>query len=471
MNDNKSEKLSVIIPCYNEALTIEDVISEVKKQPYRKEIIIVDDGSDDSTPNILKNIKSDEMNEIKVIRCHKNMGKGAAVCKAFNYLTGDTIIIQDADLEYSPSDYPVLLEPLLSGKADVVYGSRFLGTRRAIYFTNYIANLLFSFSMNLIYGSTLTDVATGFKAFKKYVLDEIQPLSAKDFSFEIEFTARILQRKFSIYEVPISYWGRTYEEGKKINWKHGLKIFWWICKTSSKKDSLPLGKENENFRSAMNYKKWLYNDNIKPSVGKRVMEIGSGTGNISRFMIGRETLILSDISDYYLRHLRAQFRETSKLRIIKYNVLDEPPDLVKKINIDTVVAVSVIEHVQDDLKALKNINKILINGGKAIIHVPLFETLYGSIDSSLGHFRRYSVKEIKEKMELCGFEVERLKSFNPLGIPLWFFLGKIMKAKYVPKSFSLLSEISSIFIKRVSQYLPDIGFELTVVGRKVKEVE
>ena len=177
--------LSVIIPCYNEGSTIEDVIEAVKKQPFFKQIIVVDDGSSDATPNILKNIKGDEKNEILILRHKKNLGKGAAIRTGLKHVRGDIIIIQDADLEYDPSEYPKLLQPIIEDKADVVFGSRFLESRRAIYFTNYIANLTFSFLINFLYGTTLTDTATGYKVFKREVLEEIGELQANDFSFEM----------------------------------------------------------------------------------------------------------------------------------------------------------------------------------------------------------------------------------------------------------------------------------------------
>lgn len=219
--------LSIIIPAYNEANFIHDVIRRVQETPYEKEIIIVDDGSVDGTRDILKGLTDPN---ITVVLQEVNQGKGAALREGFSRAKGDIVIIQDADLEYDPRDYPKLLEPILEGKADVVYGSRFLGgPHRVLYFWHYVGNMGVTLLSNMFTNLNLTDMETGYKVFKREVLKDII-IESNRFGFEPEITAKIAKKRCRVYEIPISYYGRSYEEGKKITWKDGVKAFFTILK-------------------------------------------------------------------------------------------------------------------------------------------------------------------------------------------------------------------------------------------------
>ena len=226
--DIKNLILSIIIPVYNEKETINDIIDAVVATPYRKEIIIVDDCSTDGTRNILTKIKKDGL---KVYIHDKNQGKGAALQTGFSHATGDIILIQDADLEYDPQEYSTLINPILEGKADVVYGSRFAGhgVHRVLYFWHYMGNRFLTFLSNLFTNLNLTDMETGYKAFTREAIAGVR-IKEKRFGFEPEITAKMARKKLRIYEVPISYYGRTYEEGKKVTWKDGLRAMWCIIK-------------------------------------------------------------------------------------------------------------------------------------------------------------------------------------------------------------------------------------------------
>lgn len=221
--------LSVIIPCYNEEKTIEAVVRHVQAvslENVQKEIIIIDDHSSDRTLEIAKTLPN-----VTVVTHTHNQGKGAAVISGMHKASGDIWIIQDADLEYSPDDYPDLLAPILSGDADVVYGSRFLGDKphRVFNFHHYLANRLITFLSNIFTNLNLSDIEVGYKVVSKKIGKAILPrLSAKRFGIEVELTARIAKEKCRVYEVSISYRGRSYEEGKKITWKDGLAALWFI---------------------------------------------------------------------------------------------------------------------------------------------------------------------------------------------------------------------------------------------------
>lgn len=223
--------LSVIIPVYNEAGTIVQIVRKVTEAPYQKEIIIVDDGSSDGTKELLKNLEeTGGIPNLKILFHEKNRGKGAAIRTALKIASGDIVLIQDADLEYDPVEYPNLLAPILEGKADVVYGSRFLGgPHRVFYFWHYIGNKLITLLSNMLTDLNLTDMETGYKVFRREALEGIR-IESNDFGFEPEITAKVAKRKLRIYEVPISYYGRGYEEGKKITWIDGVKAIFAILK-------------------------------------------------------------------------------------------------------------------------------------------------------------------------------------------------------------------------------------------------
>ncbi|MGD8371020.1 MAG: glycosyltransferase family 2 protein [Syntrophobacterales bacterium] len=220
-------KVSVVIPVYNEVGTVEEIVARVQAVPLDKEIVMVDDASTDGTREQLEKI--DQTHEdVTVIYHDHNQGKGAALRTGFNSATGDVVIIQDADLEYDPREYPVLLEPIMDGRADVVYGSRFLGgPHRVLFFWHYVGNKFLTLLSNALTNLNLTDMETCYKVFKREILEGMT-LRSNRFGFEPEFTVKVAKKNLRIYEVPISYSGRTYAEGKKIGWKDGVKAIFSI---------------------------------------------------------------------------------------------------------------------------------------------------------------------------------------------------------------------------------------------------
>ena len=222
-------KLSVVIPCYTEAATIDAVVEAVKRSPYDpKEIIVVDDCSQDGTRDILKNLA----NKVDKIFYHDvNRGKGAALRTGFRETSGDIVIVQDADLEYDPAEYLKVIQPILSGRADVVYGSRFMGgeAHRVLYFWHRVGNGILTFLSNMCTNLNLTDMETCYKAFRREVIQSIE-IEEDRFGFEPEITAKVARKRCRVYEGGISYSGRTYEEGKKIGWKDGLRAIYCILK-------------------------------------------------------------------------------------------------------------------------------------------------------------------------------------------------------------------------------------------------
>lgn len=223
--------LSVIIPCYNEVHTLEPVLEVVKEMSIVDEIVIVDDGSTDGTRDILKEIEArNDDSRIRVYYHTHNQGKGAALVTGFKQATSDVFLIQDADLEYDPREYPLLMKPIEEGKSPVVYGSRFLGgPRKAMNFWNMVANKSLTLVTNILYNAILSDMETCYKVFRREVVDGM-PIHARGFEFEPEFTAKVLKKGIRIYEVPISYNGREWSEGKKIKWTDAPIALWTLLK-------------------------------------------------------------------------------------------------------------------------------------------------------------------------------------------------------------------------------------------------
>jgi glycosyltransferase involved in cell wall biosynthesis len=219
--------LSVVMPVYNERETIEEIISRVHAVPIRTELIVVDDGSKDGTREILARLAAER--PFKLILQPKNAGKGAAIRRGFEEVTGDLVIIQDADLEYSPEEFPELIQLICEGRADVVYGSRFLGRHRVFLFTHYAGNRLLTLITNVLYNTMLTDMETCYKVMRAEVLHSMT-LESNGFGIEPELTAKIFKRHYRVYEVPITYDGRGYDEGKKITWRDGIVALWVLLK-------------------------------------------------------------------------------------------------------------------------------------------------------------------------------------------------------------------------------------------------
>ena len=230
-------KLSVLVPVYNEERTLEEVVRRVCAVQMPKEIILVDDGSKDRSREILTRLEQesdrakDPLNRIKIFFQPHNQGKGAALKAAFSHVTGDVVIIQDADLEYDPKDYPSLLEPIQAGLADVVYGTRFFGggAHRVLFFWHYVGNLTLTLISNMLTNLNLSDMEVGYKVFRAEALKDID-LKSKRFGFEPEITVKLAKKQWRFYEVPISYHGRTYAEGKKITWRDGLAALYYLIR-------------------------------------------------------------------------------------------------------------------------------------------------------------------------------------------------------------------------------------------------
>jgi glycosyltransferase involved in cell wall biosynthesis len=425
--------ISILVPLYNEEEFVGTLLERVLQAPLpgemAREIIVVDDGSTDASTEIVEDLAADHP-EIRLVRQDRNRGKGAAIRTAIEHARGEYCIIQDADLEYDPQEYGRLLHPLLAGKADVVYGSRFMivGERRVLYFWHSVANRILTEFCNLVADVNLTDMETCYKAFKTSLLKTV-PLRSNRFGIEPELTIKVARRQARIYEVPISYHGRTYEEGKKIGLKDAIQAVFVIVRNAFTndlyKDSGPLTLQA--LSKAVQFNQWM-GDTIRPYVGERVLEIGAGTGNLTRVLLrGKKSYVASDIDPEHLTRLSNRFQHRHNLRVMHCDLSDPADFTAVAETVDTVVCLNVLEHIEDDLAALRNIRSALKDNGRAIILVPHGQEIFGTLDTALGHFRRYSHDSLQKRLEEAGFVVDKILDFNRVSRPGWYVSGRILK--------------------------------------------
>lgn len=455
-------KVSVVIPVYNEIATISAILERVRRVPLDKEIIVVDDCSTDGTREELSKI-AERDSGIRAIYLERNQGKGSALREGFRHVTGDIVIIQDADLEYYPEEYPRLIEPIVAGKADVVYGSRFLGAHRVFMFSHYLGNKILNLIANILYNCIFTDMETCYKAFRADILKHLR-LRARGFGFEPEFTANVMKRGYKVYEVPISYDGRSYTEGKKITWRDGFVSLYWLLRCRF--EAVDIGRETLlKMETVRKYNDWIF-ERIKPFIGERVLEAGCGIGNVTRKLLPRQRIIATDISEDYLRILRKRIPESERLTIESYDLNECDLSGFRSQNIDTVICLNVLEHIACDRAVLKSFHDVLVPGGRLLLLVPACKMLYSKIDSHLEHHRRYSRDELSEKVIEAGFELEHLRYLNLPGAIGWFVNGKILRRKMLPGNQMRIFNLMAPVLKIENHVRIPFGLSLLAVGRK-----
>ncbi|MBV8880187.1 MAG: glycosyltransferase [Planctomycetaceae bacterium] len=461
--------LSVVIPCYNEIATIAQILRRVAEMPVVHEIIVVDDCSKDGTRDVLQGILArwpSDAPPLRVLHQPVNQGKGAALRAGFGKATGQLTIVQDADLEYDPSEYPKLIQPILDGDADVVYGSRFAGfPRRVLYYWHALGNHVLTTLSNMATNLNLTDMETCYKVFKTEILQSI-PLRSNRFGFEPEITAKVARLGLRVYEVPISYRGRSYAEGKKIGWKDGFQALWIIFKHWMVPD-IGVGRGEMTLKllqKASRYNSWVY-QMLRPYVGRDILEVGSGIGNMTRYFTRHGRVTATDISPFCLRELERTYAGNETVRV---QPLDISRNSYPEFEIyDTIVCLNVLEHIEDDVEALRNMRKLLKPGGRLLLYVPANPRLYCEIDRGVGHYRRYVLEELLAKMKRAGYKVAHSRHHNILGAIGWWVNGKVFDKKDIGASDVGAFDLLMPLVKAQDRFDSRFALSILAIGEKV----
>jgi glycosyltransferase involved in cell wall biosynthesis len=470
--------LSVLVPVYNEQYLVHTSLERLKildtsPDLERVEVIVVDDCSNDESSPVLERFKQyqtdDPGSKIEWIflRHERNSGKGQAVKTALKRATCEISVVHDADLEYHPKDLLRIIKVFVEEEADAVYGSRFAGgeIRRVLLFRHELGNKFLTFVSNLVTNLNLSDMETCYKAVRTPLLKSI-PIESNDFRIEPELTIKLAKRHARIFEIPISYSGRTYEEGKKINWRDGIRALLAVVRFALsdriyQRDAYGshiLGRLSR----AANFNVWMA-DTIRNYCGRRVLEIGSGVGNLTRRLVPRTKYVASDVNPFYLWTLETLSRNRPYMKTSYCDVTDISSFPRLEEGYDTIICLNVIEHLADDRGALANIKSVLAAGGRAIILVPQGQWNFGTLDRVLGHQRRYSKETLQKLAQDCGFVVKEIREFNRIGTPAWFFNGKILHRRAFGLIQIWMLDLLTPVFRVVDAHLPFPGLSLIAI--------
>src|SRR6266550_1755414 len=438
-----STTLSILVPVYNEQYLVRPSLERLKilaESPLLEhiEIIVVDDGSTDQTSAVLLEFEisltpaPNPKLEWLFLHHEVNQGKAAAIHTGLVRARAELTVIHDSDLEYHPLDLLKMVQVFLDEQADAVFGSRFLAGeyRRVLFFRHELGNRILTLLCNVVSDLNLTDMETCYKMVRTALLKSV-PLVGRGFEIEPEIAIKLAKRGARIFEVPIRYAGRTYQEGKKIGWQDGIRAIAAILRFSYSDyiyaddvyGSQVLGRLNR----APRFTKWMA-DVIRPYVGENVLEIGAGTGNLTAQLIPRRLYWASDINPLYLTYLENVGLNRPYMRV-GYTDGEKGESYPKEQKFDTVICLNVVEHLANDLEALRNIREALEQDGRAIILVPCGPWLFGSLDEVLGHQRRYTRKQLMELADKAGFHLENVLEFNRIGVIAWWLNGRLLRRR------------------------------------------
>jgi SAM-dependent methyltransferase len=469
-------RLSILVPVYNEARLIARVLDRTvtgagdyfEETGIEPEVIVVDDGSSDGTYSAIECwIATHGHERVCLLRHDRNRGKGAAIRTGLEHATGEFSIIQDADFEYDPSEYPKLLGPLLADEADIVFGSRFLGAgeRPMARFWHSAANRALTKFCSMAADLDLTDALTGCKAFRTVIAQSL-PLRSERFGIEVELTIKFAKRRARFWETPIAYCPRTRSEGKKIRAKDALAIGWAILRFWARNDiyadkaAAMLGA----MEHAPRFNGWMA-ETVEPFLGNRVLEIGAGIGNLTRLLSADQACyVVSDLDERHLAQIRSEMRYRPNMRVVRCDLENSDDFRQFRGSMDTAICINVLEHIRDDVAGLRNLRSSLGAGGRAIVLVPQDENVYGTMDETLGHYRRYSKAELAARMTEAGFRVEQILEFNRVTYPGWFLNGRILRRRSVSRVQLWVFDFLVPLWKRVDAWLPWPATSLIAIG-------
>jgi glycosyltransferase involved in cell wall biosynthesis len=485
--------LTVLVPVYNEQHLVAASLSRLavlETSPHleRVQVVVVDDSSRDATPGALSAFAAERgialspppppapragtdpvpsvelgrgvhgKTEWIFLRHVRNGGKGMAVRTALARADGDYAVIHDADLEYHPVDILRMVDVFVSERADAVFGSRFAGgeSRRVLFFRHELGNRLLTFLTNLVTNLNLSDMETCYKAVRTDLLRSI-PIFSNDFRIEPELTIKLAKREARVFEVPIRYSGRTYQEGKKIDWRDGVRALGAILRfTFSDRiyvEDEPGAEMTRRLARASRFTGWMA-DLIRPFLGSRLLEIGSGTGAMTRRLVPRDLYVASEVDPLYLETLRNLTTDRPYLEARYTDVTDAASYPSVDGGFDSVVCLNVIEHVDDDVGALRNVRAALAPGGRAVVLVPAGPWNFGTLDEALGHRRRYTEATLREAAERAGLSVSAIIPFNRLSSLPWWVNGRLLRRRSAGRLQIGAVDVLTPLVRRVDPFLP-----------------
>lgn len=465
--------LSILIPVYNERTVVERSLQQVFDAPLpegiERELVIVDDCSKDGTWAILQSL-AERHSFIRLYRHEVNQGKGAAVRTAISKAEGDFCLIQDADLEYDPNEYPILLKPLLAGHADAVFGSRYMSgeARRVLPYWHTKINQFLTWTSNVFSNIHVTDMETCYKVFRTDLLKSI-PIRSNRFGFEPEITMKCAKRQLRIYEVPISYHGRTYEEGKKIGWKDGLQALGVIFKYWLIDDIYADTKGRGaliNLTRTPGYINWM-SSLLRPHMGDTILEIGAGFGTFTGRLMGRRLRYVAAESDaLHLHALRNRFLRTPNVSVVELDPKRADAYEPFAESFDSAIAINVLEALPEPRIALEGLRRTLKPGGRLALLAPQGPGIFGTVDQAMGSLRRFDRRALEQMLAAADFTVESVQQVNKAGKPAWWLASKVLRRTSLSKLPLKIFDKNLWLWRPLDRLLPWRGLSLLIVARR-----
>jgi glycosyltransferase involved in cell wall biosynthesis len=451
--------LSVLVPVYNESRTLETISERILAAPVELdlEVVMVDDGSSDESWVIMEHLAASD-DRIKIVKHPHNRGKGAAIRTAIDSMTGDIAIVQDADLEYDPAEFGKVIGPILSGHADAVFGSRFASSpvRRVLFYWHSLGNKFLTWLFNIFNDLNLTDMETCYKAVRTDVLRELR-LQSDRFGIEPEISTRLAQWGARIYEVPVSYHGRTYAEGKHIGWRDGLQALWLIVKYRFfDTEYSRTGEGTEvSLGNAKRYASWVL-ERMAPDLGTSVIELDAGMGSYTRLLLKSPHLTVVESNPRLVGALRRRYGRSPHVAIVEG---DPSRGLTVEASHHVALSFNGLSTSDDPGAWLKGAAETLEPGGRLQLLVPAHEELASPVDDAMLNRRRFSADELAALLADAGFEVEGVEEFNRLGALGWQVSGALGFTRVGSWQAALFSLVVPL-AKRVDGLLGSRGLSL-----------